>query len=381
VRVRTKATKSDTRDQNLRFVLQRIYAGAPTTRADIARETGLTATTVSDLVAALISDGIVAEVGTAPSTGGKPPVLVDIEADSLSLITVDLSSSTWRGSVRNLRHKVLHTIAITDAGATGSEAVAAVREFIDELVDASPVPPLGVGVGTPGVVTDTGVVVEASNLGWSNVPLAELLGDGRPYSVHVMNDARATALAEFLRGEHRTGNLIVVKIGRGVGSGIVLDRSVYSGESSAAGEIGHIRLIPRDDELVSLEEVASTSAIARSLADGLGVEFTGRPSKFIATHSDTSNPKVQLVAHQLGVDLATILASVVGTLDVHRIVLSGPIDTLGETLLEAIENELQLRLLPALSESITVTYGHIDEKEAVATGVATFVVREELGVA
>ncbi|MGI9585935.1 MAG: winged helix-turn-helix transcriptional regulator, partial [Acidimicrobiia bacterium] len=82
MRVRTKATKSDTREQNRRFVLQRIYAASPTTRADIARETGLTAATVSDLVASLISDGIVSEVGTAPSTGGKPPVLVDIEADS-----------------------------------------------------------------------------------------------------------------------------------------------------------------------------------------------------------------------------------------------------------------------------------------------------------
>ena len=281
----------------------------------------------------------------------------------------------------NLRHQVIHTASMAGEGIQGDEAIAAVRTFIDQLVGASPVPPLGVGIGTPGVVTDDGVVVEGAILGWHNVPLADLLGNDKPYSVHVMNDARATALAEFLQGEHGTGNLIVVKLGRGVGSGIVLNRSMYSGESSAAGEIGHISLIPRDGELVSLEAVASTTAIARTLADGLGIECNGRPSKFIAKHSDTSDPVVEATAQQLGVDLETILASVVGTLDVHRIILSGPIDSFGDSLLGAVQNELKLRLLPTLSESITVTYGHIDEREAVATGVGTFVIREELGVA
>lgn len=381
VQVRTKASRSDTRTQNRQFVLQQIFSEAPTSRAEIVRSTGLTAATVSDLVADLMAEGIVTEVGTAPSSGGKPPTLVDIDAPNLTLIVVDLSGSSWRGELRTARHDVLATVKIPHGDRRGDDVVRTVIELIDELTAASPVPPLGVGVGTPGVVTDSGVVVEAANLGWSNLPLADILADATGHRIQVVNDARATAVAEFLLGDHATGNLLVVKFGRGVGSGIILDRNVYRGESSAAGEIGHIAVIPRATEHITLEQAASTTAIARQLGHDLGIPFSGRPSRFIAAHVDDDAAVTSGLVARLGEDIATVLASVVGTLDVHRIVLSGPITTFGDALLGAVDAGLARRLLPALSASVTVSYGHVDEKAAVASGVATYVLRQELGVA
>jgi predicted NBD/HSP70 family sugar kinase len=249
------------------------------------------------------------------------------------------------------------------------------------LTSAAPNPILGIGVGTPGVVTGDGTVVEAANLGWRNLPLAEALSECCDWPVHIVNDARATAVAEYLLGDHGTKNMLVVKIGRGVGSGIVLDGNTYEGEGSAAGEIGHIAAIPRPTGPVTLESVASTPALATAMASIAGIDFQGRPSKFIATQLDINPQAYGSVIEQLGSDLASILATVVGTLDVHHIILSGPIDSLGESLLDAVRSGLAERLLPALCAKIEVTFGDIDERTAVATGVCTYVIREELGVA
>ncbi len=257
----------------------------------------------------------------------------------------------------------------------------AVKEMLEDLTAAAPYPILGVGVGTPGVVTGDGIVIEAANLGWRDLPLADILSDCCDWPIHVVNDSRATAVAEYLLGNHGTKNMLVVKIGRGVGSGIVLDGNIYEGEGSAAGEIGHIAAIPGPTGVVTLESVASTPAIASEMAQVAGVDFHGRPSKFIAAQLEIDPLGYRFIIEQLGSDLATILATVVGTLDVHHIILSGPIDPLGEPLLEAVRVGLAERLLPTLSAKLEVSFGHIDERTAVAVGVCTYVIREELGVA
>lgn len=381
MRVAQKATRSDTREQNATFVLQRIWASAPTTRAEIARETNLTAATISDIVGNLVDDGIVREVGLAASTGGKPPVLLDIDATSRCVVTLDLSGSQWIGTVHDLRQNVLHRDVVSHNDLRGIEALAAVKKMLKDLTAAAPFAILGVGIGTPGVVTTEGIVVEATNLGWHELPLADVLSECWDWPVHVVNDSRATAVAEYLLGDHSTRNMLVVKIGRGVGSGIVLDGNIYDGEGSAAGEIGHIAAIPRPTGTVTLESVASTRAIAMAMASLAGVDFDGRPSKFIAAQLESSPRTYRPVVEQLGSDIAAILATVVGTLDIHLIVLSGPIDPLGEPLLDAVRSGLADRLLPALSAKLEVSFGDIDERTAVATGVCTYVIREELGVA
>jgi predicted NBD/HSP70 family sugar kinase len=381
VRVAQKATRTGTREQNATFVLQRIYASAPTTRAEIARETGLTAATISDIVGGLVAEGIVDEVGFAASTGGKPPVLLDIDASARAVVALDLSGSRWIGTVYDLRKNILSQRAVPHNGLMGDDALSAVKEMLEDLTAAAPYPILGVGVGTPGVVTGDGIVIAAANLGWRDLPLADILSDCCDWPIHVVNDSRAAAVAEYLLGDHGTKNMLVVKIGRGVGSGIVLDGSIYEGEGSAAGEIGHIAAIPRQTGTVTLEAVASTPAIARSMASIAGVEYEGRPSKFISAQLEIDPQGYRPIIEQIGSDLATILATVVGTLDVHHIILSGPIDLLGEPLLEAVRVGLAERLLPALSAKLEVSFGHIDERTAVAIGVCTFVIREELGVA
>ena len=143
--------------------------------------------------------------------------------------------------------------------------------MIDELLTETPAPPLGVGIGSPGVIDAEGTVLEASFFDWHDVPLAEMLTERYELPVHVINNSRAAALAEYSFGDHQAENLLAVKIGNGVGAGVVLDGRIHTGEDSAAGEIGHVTVDHDGIRCVCgqtgcLETVASAPRLAALLS-------------------------------------------------------------------------------------------------------------------
>ena len=123
-----KATKHDQRSQNLRLVLQSIVGAGPISRADISRQTGLTPATVSHLVASLEEDRLVAELGTAPSAGGKPPTLYGLNGTARSIIAVDLSDGKRAGSVLDLEGNAVFRNERSRGAKSGQAG-------IDQLVD------------------------------------------------------------------------------------------------------------------------------------------------------------------------------------------------------------------------------------------------------
>ena len=169
------------------------------------------------------------ELGVGPSAGGKPPTLLGLNADARSVIALDLSDGGQVASIVDLQGSDLHDSEPWRTAERGEAGVQQVIETIAELVSAAPAPILGIGVGTPGVVDFGGTVVEATNLGWRNLPLAGLLADRFEVPVHVINNSRAAALAEYSFGDHEAENLIVVKIGNGIGAGVVLDGRIHQG--------------------------------------------------------------------------------------------------------------------------------------------------------
>ena len=119
-----KATPQHTKEHNKRLVLKTIYEGGQMSRADIARSTSLTRTTVSNIVAELIADRLVVETGLAPSAGGKPPTLLNIDEDSFQCLCVDLGSQAFRGALVNLRGKITHRLNIPVNDSDGELALA-----------------------------------------------------------------------------------------------------------------------------------------------------------------------------------------------------------------------------------------------------------------
>lgn len=361
----TKALPSQAREHNRSLVLQTLAVHGTLSRADIARETGLTRVTVSDLVAELIEGALVIERGQRTgSRPGKPATLLEIDKDAQHIVGVDLSDlTTFRSCVVDLEGTVLTTHELATDGATGPEAVRLAAEVTTLAVRAATAPLLGVGVGTPGIVDSRGTVLTAPNLGWSDLPLQRLLADELLVPVHVANDANAAVMAERRFGEG-SGDLLLIRVGGGVGAGILVDGVPRLGAHSAAGEIGHV-VVGTDGgppcacgKAGCLEAWLSVPSLRRVLAGTADRER---------------------VLEEAGRRLGIAMAPVVGTLDVSEIAISGPADLLDGPLIDAAVRTLRERMLAASHDALRVRLASLSE-DIVLRGSAAIVLAAELGI-
>jgi N-acetylglucosamine repressor len=388
-----KATHRNTRRFNEQFVLRTIYGRSPISRADVARATGLTRTTVSDVMDDLLAEGLVEEVGVGPSTGGKAPILLRVPSDARHLVGIDVDDDRISGAVVNLHGEIRARDTVPLASRDGDRALAALEGLVDRLVAGAERPLLGIGVGTPGLVdTARGVVRWAVSLDWREVPLAARLRarTGRP--VIVVNDSQAAAMAEWTFGGHEgSEGMVVIKIGNGIGAGVVVGGRLYQGESSGAGEVGHSRVVAegapcRCGSRGCLEVVSGVrAAIAR--AGALRAVYPASalaslPLTFqaLVEASAAGDPLAHRVARDVGRPLGRVLGTIVGVLDIQHIVLIGPMTQLGEPWLSAVTDEARRSSLPLLAQQTRIEVGRVGQ-DAVELGTAALLMSSELGLA
>src|SRR5689334_4113668 len=128
-----KATHQQTRTFNQQLVLRALYDESPLSRADLARLTGLTRTSVSDLIGGLIDDGLIEEIGRGKSSGGKVPILLRVAPEGRLLIGLDLGEAQFSGAVVNLRGEILRSANLPLEGRNGEAAVDLVFQLVDAL--------------------------------------------------------------------------------------------------------------------------------------------------------------------------------------------------------------------------------------------------------
>jgi predicted NBD/HSP70 family sugar kinase len=382
LRVDKKATRTDSKRQNRRFVLQCIYSNQSISRADIARATGLTRATVSEIVGEFLDEALVLEVGTAPSGGGKPPTLLSIAEDAYHVLVVRLGSNRWTGTVMTLRRRIVRSTTVSSTGRRGAPAIAELTDFVHKLVDSTSQEILGIGISTPGTVTPDGTVREAVAIDWHEVEVGRLLTEHLSIPTYVTNDAQAIALAEHALGGHESNDLFAVKVATGVGSGIMVNGRPYEGEGNAAGEIGQLAVLSspfREGGHETLEDITSAPAFAQRLgvgSDGYmdsGAVFAETAKRLSADDSDAVE-----VTRRAAQALGVVLAMVTGILDMKTIVVCGPVTQLGDAYLASVRTELVKRSGPAYDPSTTITYGTVDRPEE--HGVAMLVLNRELGI-
>ncbi len=390
-----KATNQGTRLFNQRLVLKVIYDSSPTSRADVARATGLTRTTVSGAVEHLIRSGLTEEVGTGRSTGGKAPILLNVPDEARHLIGVDVGDSRVSGAIVDLRGHVRHESQVPLDGRDGEQALSRIEDLLDRLVAATDKPLLGIGLGTPGFIdTATGTVRWAVNLDWHDLALGERLQKRYRLPVYVANDSQAAALAEYAFGHHGSSNLLVVKVGEGIGAGLVLDGRLFQGTRSGAGEIGHTavadnRRICRCGRVGCLETVATMHAVlerARELApdapdsvlhgttDPEDITFARLVSAFEA-HDRLAREVVLDSAHHLG----RTIGALIGSLDPSHVILVGAMTVFGDPWLAAIRREAQRSALTLLVDATRVEIGKLTPN-IVVLGSAALLMTRELGL-
>ena len=388
-----KATHGQTRRANERFVLRTIYDVGPLSRADVARATGLTRTTVSDLVERLQADGLVVEAGTGPSTGGKAPILLRVPSDARQLIGVDVDRERLSGVVVDLSGEVCAREARAIGDRDGAAALRELEALVESLQRTADRPLVGVGVGTPGLIdTATGTVRWAIGLDWRDEPVGQHLAQTTGLPTVVVNDSQAAAMAEWTFGHHDTSSsMVVIKVGEGIGAGIVLDGRLYAGDQSGAGEIGHTRVT--DDDIPCrcggsgcLETVASQRAVlARArdlaiseprwaLADGpLSHERLLRAFR-------QGDRKAQEIVLESAPPIGRVVGAMIGTLGARDIVLVGPMADYGEPWLARVRAEAGRSALPLLVERSTIHIGRTGD-DVVELGAAAMLMTSELGLA
>ena len=392
-----KATNQQTRLINQQLVLRTIYDRNPISRADVARATGLTRTTVSDVVEQLLGAGLAEEIGLGRSTGGKAPILLQVPDEARHLVGIEVGDTHVSGAIVNLRGEVRRSVEVPLDGRDGEMALARLDGLIEELVQPSAAPILGIGIGTPGLIdTSTGTVRWAVNLDWRDLPLGARLRERWNLPVHVANDSHAAALGEYTFGGHSpSDSMVVVKVGRGIGAGIVIGGQLYAGEGSGAGEIGHSAIADnyrpcRCGSVGCLETLASTRAVvqrARELAPHapdsvLNIPGRSEPIDFdelvrAFTDGDDLAREVLLDSAR---HLGRAIGGLIGTLSIRHVVLVGEMTRFGEPWLTAVRREAHRSALAILADATTIEIGRPGD-DLVVLGAAALLMTRELGLA
>ncbi len=391
-----KATRQHTKDHNSRLVVRVLYEHEPISRAELARMTGLTRTTVSAVVAELLEQGLVIEVGQGLIPIGRVPTMLRINPSAHQIAALSITNSTLRGALVDLRGGFSASFARPLPAERGPVVVEELLDAIGTLTAQASAPLLGIGISTPGLVdVANGLVLEAVHVGWRNVPLRALVQERYPLPVHVAHDGHAAALAEYLFGIHSAPTLIALRVGWGVGAGILLQGALINGDISSAGEIGHVPVAGNHrpcncgnvgclETLLSSRYVLECAAeIARTHPDSRLAPFADTPD--LLTYALVAEAVQQLdltlgpLVDELGQHLSMAIAALVSVLPIRRVVVSGPLAAFGEPLRAATLRQLPRRVLPGIAAATDLRLSDQGAQELLQ-GMGALVLMEELGL-
>lgn len=391
-----KATRQQLKSHNEQLVLGTIFHHSPglpvVSRAELSRLTGLTKTTISEIVGELIETGLVAETGLGVSVGGKPPTLLQPNPNARQVICLDLGSAEFHGALSNLSGELLHRINIPVKDLKGEVALNRVFVLIDSLRSAASAPLLGIGIGTPGLVNaQEKTILQAVNLEWKDLALGAKLTQRYDCPIYLQNDSHAAAIAEYTYGtKNVSNNLILIKSGQGIGAGIIINGEIFDGNGFGSGEIGHVQVVENGlpctcGKSGCLETVASNRAIiSQALSSGrIDRQQANRPEHevfLLLTEAYRRGDKViQNLVHDTGRHFGNIVSNLAIILNIQQIVIGGPITTFGSILMEGIQKQIQQQVFPSIAHHIQVSFSKLED-DSVMLGAGALVVSKELGI-
>ena len=367
-----RMTSSDVRDANRRTVVAEVLRQHPTaSRASISRATGLTATTVSGVVASLVESSLVNEV-RGESAGGKPPMALVWNNEAGQIIAIDVSGST--GAVIDFRGRILAHRSWPEGHGRGRAALRRLVERSTELANLASRPVLALGIAVPGVVQPDGVVTDSIALDWHHEMVSEPIQRQLGIPVQIINDTQSCALGEYWTEDTGAANFATVRIGKGVGAGIVLGGRLFGGSGSSAGEIGHLVLDPEGERcgcgnVGCAETILAEPRLVERLVGvdpSLSEALDEGPARLFAVAAEQSKSATTLrkEIESIGTDLGTAIAPLIVLLDIERIMIGGAVTNLGPVLLDAAISTARRRALPSLARRVDIRYSELGAHDA-----------------
>ena len=378
---------------NSAAVLRAIRAGAPISRSELARATGLSKPTVNGAVEFLLQSGYlterVAAVDDRTRRPGPRARLLSFRGDSGHVLGIDIGANKVLAVVADLTGEVLGTVRRL-TGARERQTANAILDLVgaatdDALatagVDRSTL--RAVGVGTPGVVDPvSGRVTLAPQLGgWEGIRLASRLQPAFPCSVLVDNEVHLSVLGERWRGSAQgIDDALYVQVGVGIGGGVLIGGDVYRGAGGAAGEIGYLPIFGDAggrDGLGPFEHAAGGTAFARlgrraaaagespALLELAGGDLDAIDAEVVFAAAARSDEAAKRIVDELLQRLARGIASAVTILNPSTVIVGGGVSRAGERLREPLER-LIADLVPVPPRVVLSSLGD----ESVALGAA-----------
>ena len=380
----TPGSQTSLHRANLERVVRAVRMAGSLTQAEIARSTGLSAATVSNIVRELKDSGTV-EV-TPTSAGGRRARSVSLSGDAGIVVGVDFGHTHLRVAVGNLAHQVLaEESEPLDVDASSARGFGRAEQLVNRLIESTGIAPdkvIGVGLGVPGPIdVESGTLGSTSILpGWTGINPSEELAGRLGVPVYVDNDANLGALGELVWGSGRgVRDLAYIKVASGVGAGLVIDGSIYRGPGGTAGEIGHITLdesgpVCRCGNRGCLETFAAARYVLPLLQPSHGPDLTMERVVQLAREGD---PGCRRVIGDVGRHIGSGVANLCNLLNPSRVVLGGSLAEAGELVLGPIRDSVSRYAIPSAARQLSVLPGALGGRAEVLGALA--LVLNEMG--
>lgn len=382
---------------NKRIILDMIrFAPSGTSRAELARQIGLTRAAVTAIVNDMLTHSLAREIENGPTkrttTGGRRPVLLEINPKYGCVVGIDMGATHLGLVATDFSSHVLYEIEIPFNVELGPEVClriidAQLRELLTEAsLDLHDI--LAIGMGVPGpVVTEAGVVRTPPIMpGWDNYPIRTHLQDLWQRPVSLNNDAELGALGEWAYGAGRGESYMAyIKVGSGVGAGLLLDGHIYRGATGCAGEIGHITILDGGPSCSCgnfgcLEAMAGGQAIARKAIEAVRAGRRTRLASILPSVNITAKDVVaaarigDLVAQQIvaeaGMYLGTAIANLINLFNPNMVVVGGGVAQAGDLLLDPIRQTVREHSLRSAAQAVRITAAVLDRRSSSMGAVA-----------
>jgi predicted NBD/HSP70 family sugar kinase len=370
-------------------LLSLIREGAAVTRADLARHTGLARSTVAHRVDALLASGLVVEAGGSASTGGRPPTVLAFNHDAGLVLVADLGATHARMAVTDLAGTPLaETAEDLDIALGPTEVLTRASARFHELLaqtGRSSAEVRGIGIGVPGPVEfASGQPVNPPIMpGWDGFDIPAWFADRYTAPVLVDNDVNIMARGEHWVHWRRTSHLLLVKVGTGIGCGIVADGHIHRGARGAAGDIGHIRATSSDEVVCRCGNIGCLEAIAggQALADRLSAAgIDAANSRDVVRLVRGGDVTATRMVRDAGRTLGEVLAGTVNFFNPAVIVIGGDIAEAHAQLLAGVREGILSRSLPLATRDLRIVPSRLGDRAGI-TGAAITAIEHVLSPA
>lgn len=367
-------------------LLSLVGSGRARSRSALTELSGLSRATVHQKLAGLIDAGLIRETEETLPSGGRPTRALDLNRDFAVVLSVDIGEQHIRVAVTDLQPRILTEIAETFDILRGP---AVVLNWIEEQFEAllsrigkTTGDVLGIGIGLPAPVdyANGRVVGPSVMVGWDNFEIRQHLEERFGVPVYAENDVNLLALSDHRQRRTNVSEMVFVKVGTGIGSGIITEGRLYRGAQGAAGDIGHIQFarepapLCRCGKIGCVEARAAGWAIARELRRE-GIE--AHTARDVTRLVELGQPLAIHLVRESGRILGEVMTSLVSILNPQMIVIGGTLAIVNDHLLAGIRELVYKRSLPLATRELELVISPPDP-DAGIMGAAILVVEEQM---